>query len=271
MIWQETKVAHLEAIARTRACLLPRWQGRGEKRPKAPHVSHSRDVVEHDVAFPILRDPTTNLIELIIGVRGVVALVAVQTPVRELRSERRSNERVHRVYESEISAQAEHDVVRPGTAWLPEVIDTLFTADGREELPHRRHVLGRLTEAGWALEEDRRRAKNAGSLESRPPGAKHRVVDPEAARLRLRALVERAPQAPIRATRAEMGDHLPCLHRELERLGGSRPPPLERRQRRRVVEGLLHFHDRELLHVGGGADGEAAHPELHRHVVSPCN
>ena len=53
-----------------------------------------------------------------------------------------------------------------------------------------------MTEAGRALEEYGRRAKNAAGLERRPPGAKDRVVDPEAAGLRFRALVERAPDGP---------------------------------------------------------------------------
>src|SRR5687767_10358781 len=92
-----------------------------QQRPTAFDVANAGNVVEHDVAFPPLRNPSANLLQLFVRIRRVVALVAMQTPVRELRSERRSNERIHRVNEPEIPAQVEHHVVGPRTAGLPQI------------------------------------------------------------------------------------------------------------------------------------------------------
>src|SRR5688572_16468198 len=136
---------------------------------KPLHIRYARNVVEHDVALPARREPPEYLLELLIGVRCVVALVPMQPPIRELRRERRANEWVDRVNEVEIPAEVEHDFVCPGAARLPEIAHAILAADGGEELPHGRDVLRRLTEARRTLKENPRRAKDARGLDRRLP------------------------------------------------------------------------------------------------------
>src|SRR5688572_11034860 len=166
------------------------------------------------------------------------------------------------MYESQILAQAHHDLIRPWTARLPEISHSFLATDRREEAPHRVGIFWRLTKACGTLEENGCRPQNARGGERRAPGIDDGLVDPKAASLRLGPLVERPAQTAIGAARPEVSDHLPRFHRELERRWRAVAPPLQRRRRRWIVEPLLHLDDRVLLDVGRGADGESTEPEF---------
>src|SRR5687768_6221740 len=228
---------------------------------------HAGDVVEHHVGihFWILRQPRDNLAKLVISVSGVMAPVAVQAPVNELRSQRWPNEWIDGMDQPEIPADAERQIIRPCSPRFPQEPDAFRVLDCAKEQMHRLDVLAGRPEARWTLKQNRRRVKRSRSIKGCRPRSERGCIQSKPTRFGPLSLRELAAQPAIGAARAEMRNHLPGFHRELEIRRSLRAPFLESRKRRRIVERLLDFDDAELPEVSSSSNREPAHSELHRH------
>src|SRR5579885_2973079 len=228
---------------------------------EADGVVEHLDVVEEDVRDFAARKHRAQLLKLAVLVLVAPAAATVQAEVAASRRRGALGERVNDVPEVKLVAQLSDRLARPPAARLPAEAEAVALRLS-EKLSEVSDVLGGRLEPRRALEQNRAGFERRRALARQLPRRGDRLRRAERAGLLLLLFGELPLESPVGRTRRQVRDELPDLERELEAARRFLAPTPERRNLRRLVEGVLDFNRVEQGVVRLARRAEAAAADL---------